>query len=220
MRHPIVPAAAASTVATIVAAAVAMLFAGAASAAIVVNGSFEQGPRSGNFSTYGTGSTAITGWTVTAGSVDHIARYWTASDGLRSLDLSGTQAGTIAQMIPTIAGTRYTVSFDISSNPDRSSVKSMLVGFGSATPTAVTFTGPIQRALVWTPVALQFVATASTTSLSFKSTTPGAWGIALDNVEVTAGGVPEPATWALLIAGFGLVGARLRRRPLLERRSC
>jgi PEP-CTERM motif len=27
------------------------------------------------------------------------------------------------------------------------------------------------------------------------------------------GGVPEPASWAMLIAGFGLVGATMRRRP-------
>jgi len=27
-----------------------------------------------------------------------------------------------------------------------------------------------------------------------------------------AGAVPEPASWAMLIAGFGLVGAVLRRR--------
>jgi hypothetical protein len=26
------------------------------------------------------------------------------------------------------------------------------------------------------------------------------------------GGIPEPATWAMLIAGFGLVGAAARRR--------
>ena len=28
----------------------------------------------------------------------------------------------------------------------------------------------------------------------------------------SAGGVPEPASWALMIAGFGLAGAQLRRR--------
>ncbi|MGL4541450.1 MAG: PEPxxWA-CTERM sorting domain-containing protein, partial [Polymorphobacter sp.] len=36
---------------------------------------------------------------------------------------------------------------------------------------------------------------------------PTAWD--LDNVSVTA--VPEPASWALLIGGFGLVGSALRR---------
>lgn len=40
------------------------------------------------------------------------------------------------------------------------------------------------------------------------------WG--LDNVSLSAipagGVVPEPAAWALMIAGFGLVGATLRRR--------
>ncbi|MBS0361220.1 MAG: PEPxxWA-CTERM sorting domain-containing protein [Proteobacteria bacterium] len=28
-------------------------------------------------------------------------------------------------------------------------------------------------------------------------------------------GVPEPASWALMIAGFGLAGATLRRRRML-----
>jgi len=27
-------------------------------------------------------------------------------------------------------------------------------------------------------------------------------------------GVPEPTTWAMMIAGFGLVGARMRRRRM------
>lgn len=45
-------------------------------------------------------------------------------------------------------------------------------------------------------------------------------GLSFDEVELAradlydpiAGGVPEPATWAMMIAGFGLAGAALRRR--------
>jgi hypothetical protein len=36
----------------------------------------------------------------------------------------------------------------------------------------------------------------------------------IDNLAVKAGVVPEPATWAMLIAGFGLVGASMRRQRM------
>lgn len=48
------------------------------------------------------------------------------------------------------------------------------------------------------------------------SSTAGNAGPLLDNllVESTSAVVPEPATWAMMIAGFGLVGGVMRRRTL------
>ncbi len=37
-------------------------------------------------------------------------------------------------------------------------------------------------------------------------------GSAVGEAQTPTAGVPEPATWAMMIAGFGLVGASLRRR--------
>jgi len=72
---------------------------------------------------------------------------------------------------------------------------------------------------------LTFAHTSSTLNLEFRVTGVG-WqgagdeGLGLDNVVLTYDGVrqqgppgiPEPSTWALMIGGFGLAGAMLRRR--------
>jgi PEP-CTERM motif len=39
----------------------------------------------------------------------------------------------------------------------------------------------------------------------------------VDNVSITTAAVPEPASWALMIAGFGLVGGAMRRRTTVVR---
>jgi choice-of-anchor C domain-containing protein len=188
----------------------------AAQATIVINGSFEQGPASvGNFRTYGAGSTAITGWTVTGGSVDLIGSYWNSSDGARSLDMSGNSPGTIVQTLATVAGQRYRLSFDVSSNWDNRSLKTMKVFFGSATPLNIV-SPPVSRPMTWVTHSQIFTADSAATQLKFQSTFGGPWGVALDNVAVNAV-VPEPASWAMLIAGFGLVGAMMRRRPTMAR---
>ncbi|MBN8808643.1 MAG: PEPxxWA-CTERM sorting domain-containing protein [Sphingomonas sp.] len=59
-----------------------------------------------------------------------------------------------------------------------------------------------------------FVAGGTSQTLSFLSngTPNGLPPVALlDNVSLTAA-VPEPASWALMIVGFGAMGYSLRRR--------
>ncbi|WP_310497036.1 PEPxxWA-CTERM sorting domain-containing protein [Sandarakinorhabdus sp.] len=63
----------------------------------------------------------------------------------------------------------------------------------------------------WTPVGVAFAGTAR--SIDFGG---GANFVAYDNItfgsDRPGGTVPEPSSWVMLIAGFGLVGAAMRRR--------
>ena len=65
----------------------------------------------------------------------------------------------------------------------------------------------------WRPEAFKFVAAETAQTLRFLADGPrGQPPFALlDNVSVTAA-VPEPASWALMLAGFGLIGFAARRR--------
>ena len=58
----------------------------------------------------------------------------------------------------------------------------------------LTFTGADR----WNVTGLQF----SSTGNAFE----------FDNVNVTTAGVPEPASWALMLGGFGAIGSALRSR--------
>jgi len=61
-------------------------------------------------------------------------------------------------------------------------------------------------------------ANLDTTQLSYTKPTYFAghgYGIGDDEFEVGFSLVPEPATWAFMIVGFGLTGATMRRRPFL-----
>src|ERR1700722_6429175 len=95
----------------------------------LVNGTFAGtvgGPHSQSFETVGAGdASTIPGWTVTpgsndpgGGSVDWINQYWTAPGGTHSIDLDGNTPGGIEQMVTTIAGAKYALTFELSQNPD------------------------------------------------------------------------------------------------------
>jgi PEP-CTERM motif len=75
--------------------------------------------------------------------------------------------------------------------------------FTSGLPANLTFSG-----LRYTGIVNDYLESGVTTR---NYNNPGFF-LTADNVTISAGAVPEPATWAMMIMGFGLVGAGMRRR--------
>ncbi|MBK7006395.1 MAG: choice-of-anchor C family protein [Burkholderiales bacterium] len=168
-------------------------------------------PLSGSFATYSAGSLDLTGWTIEEGSVDLINNYWQPSSGDYSLDLSGNGDGVISQAFDTVVGTTYTVSFDMAGNPDDSDkVKTVQVGLSQQPLYTFDTTGRTRTDMGWVTQSFTFTAVATSSTLHFASVQDSAYGVALDNISVTA--VPEPETYAMLLAGLGLIGTLARRR--------
>ncbi len=205
-----------SFIAAVAAVAAVALVPASANAAVFMNGSFEGGTLTNtSFTTVpGGNATAINGWVVTGDSVDYIGSYWMAQDGSRSIDLNGNAQGGIQQTFDTVVGQLYNISFWLAGNTDNSPViKSVLVGATGAASSIFTFdtTGfSAPSNMGWKNYNYQFAATGTSTTLSFASNSAGAFGAALDNVSVSA--VPEPATWAMMLLGIGLIGGAMRRR--------
>jgi choice-of-anchor C domain-containing protein len=155
------------------------------------NGSFETGAYvdgGAGFEQLNAGDTSITGWTVDSRSVDWIGSYWAAEDGSMSIDLSGAEAGSISQTLATTIGNKYTVSFFLSGNPaGPPAVKTVDVTATGAAPSTYTYdtTANDLGNMNWTAETFSFLATSTSTTLSFVSTTAGAFGPALDNVTIT-----------------------------------
>ncbi len=199
--------------------AASLTFASAANAATIINGGFETGTANpgGGFVTVagGPSTTTINGWKVGGGSVDYIGGYWQAQEGARSIDLAGSALGSIEQAIATIIGQGYTVTYWVARNPDGGiTPRTGFVDVGGA-QTLITFgNGASTKAnMLWEQRSYNFVATGTTTNLRFSAdpaTSNSAFGLALDNVSIAA--VPEPATWVMMILGFGMVGGAMRRR--------
>lgn len=65
----------------------------------------------------------------------------------------------------------------------------------------------------WGAFSYSFVANASNATLNFEQTaaTTGAGDTGLDKVSIS-GAIPEPGAWAMMLVGFGGLGAVMRRR--------
>lgn len=62
--------------------------------------------------------------------------------------------------------------------------------------------------------AFQLLGAQNSFTIQMLQTTGGRGGISFSVALPAASAVPEPATWALMIAGFGMVGGALRRRSV------
>jgi hypothetical protein len=184
-----------------------MAFAASAGAAnLVVNGSFESGYPgddicgafwfSVGYDCYYDTSTAIPGWTETAGGVDLTSSTYhggpvppgepTSQDGNYFVDLVGAgSAGRIEQTIPTTAGVTYKLSFYYSTH----SQFFCSLGFATATATAGSDSLVVGAATgaPYTQATLLFTATGSSTTISFAANEDKpCGGVLIDNVSVEA----------------------------------
>ncbi|MCA2694415.1 MULTISPECIES: choice-of-anchor C family protein [unclassified Microcystis] len=180
---------------------------------LIQNGSFETATvNPGSFLQLDAVSTAITGWTVSQGTIDYIGTYWQASEGSRNLDLSGANAGGIQQTFNTTVGETYRVTFDLAGNTDYSpTIKEMRVSAGgNSADFSFDITGKSRSNMGWVSKSWGFTATGTTTTLSFLNLVDTPYGPALDNVSVIAlspppTSIPEPSS-VLGLLSLGVLG--------------
>jgi len=187
------------------------LFALAATPNLVVNGSFEDNAlANGAWSNFSN----INGWTgVGAGIEVRNNVAGSAFDGLNYVELDTTKNSSMFQTIATQAGQSYNFSFAYANRPG-TAVATNGLDFtvdGGTTWTALAALPAATTNNNWTTFSTSFVAGASTT-IGFRATgTSDTLGSSLDKVSLTAA-VPEPQTYALMLAGLGALGFVARRR--------
>ena len=208
---------------TLIALGAALVLSTSAQAAVnlIVNGSFENGVAPSGTTFLATNdTTSIPGWKVLSTGVNYTDNsVWDASDGARSLELrTGQGNGGILQTISTYtAGYRYRLTFNVSANPfdpeTRPKASRVLVSASNGPVAIYAYTlNNVNTAtnMLYDAVSYEFVAGNTYGNIQLRSLVSSQYGPVIDNIVVTV--VPEASTWAMLLAGFGLVGWASRRR--------
>ncbi|USX17080.1 PEPxxWA-CTERM sorting domain-containing protein [Oxalobacteraceae bacterium OTU3CAMAD1] len=192
------------------AALVAMLSAGSAFAApveLLVNGSFEATHQAaGSWSNYA----SLTGWTGGQSGIELRNNvYGVAADGVNFVELDTTRNSSMTQTVLTTLGQHYTLSFQFQDRPGVAiSSQGLSVDWGG------NQIGHVNNSLNggWQTQTYSLIGDGSAMKLKFIATgTSDSLGTSLDNVSLTTA-VPEPETYAMLLAGMGLIGVAARRR--------
>ena len=199
----------------ILAAAVASVFSVSAQAAPIF---------SDNFDSYAADQLnwvppVLSGWTITNGSVDIIGSggsYDLVPGHGSYVDLDGGSAhsGHLSHTVSLLAGHTYTLSFDLAGS-QRGTTEIVDVKFGTTVEhsTLLSNDGFSHHTMNFTPLI------SGSYSFDYQNNEFGALigngdgnfiGALLDNVAVTS--VPEPESYAMFMAGLGVMGFIARRR--------
>lgn len=129
--------------------------------------------------------------------------------------------GTLSQTVTGLtAGTQYTLKFGYALAQQvgfegANSSDYWQVGFGDSTQNSGALGIADGGFSGWKTSTMTFTASGVSQVLSFLAKTGAPAGappfLLLDSVTLTAA-VPEPSTWGMMLAGFGLVGVLARRR--------
>ena len=202
-------------------AALAISTSAQAATNLVVNGGFETGVAPVGIALLATNdTTSIPGWKVLSNGVNYADNsIWDAADGSRSVELAtvGGNGGILQSVAGFIKGYRYRLTFNVSADPfdpaTRPKPSRVLVSVtgGVAEIYAYTLTtANTATNMLYDTVAYDFVAGGAHQNVQFRSLVGSQYGPVIDGVNISV--VPEASTWAMLIAGFSLVGLASRRR--------
>jgi len=186
-------------------------FAAPASAAVVFSSDFETPAYAG------TGYQlvdSVQGWDLSGGSwieVQHGSVAGLSHSGSQHVELDSTGNSAMSRIIG--AGD-YVLSFWYSARPgvgaDSNGIELWVDGANVLT---LAEAGGSQTA--WTEHSYAF-SLSGDGLIEFRAVGANdSYGGYLDDITLSTAAIPEPASWALLIAGFGLVGAAMRRRPVV-----
>ena len=161
----------------------------------------------------------LSGWTITNGSVDIIGSggsydFLPGNGSYVDLDGGSAHSGKLSHTLSLLAGHTYTLSFDLAGS-HRGTTEIVDVKFGTTMEhsTLSSNDGFSHHTMNFTPLI------SGSYSFDYQNNEFGAFigngdgnfiGALLDNVAVTS--VPEPESYAMFMAGLGVMGFIARRR--------